>query len=132
MTATIPLFTEEDAPTSPELEDTRTDPPSSLLEEFERWMTQGSGLAFYNALDRIALDLALGGEKHANAWQTIYQTGRPWRHDYEPFITRLWMISHDAHGFFRTRDLKDYTEGEVEAVCRRILDAWARREEVAA
>lgn len=103
-------------------------PPSSHLDIFARWINGEDGQRFWQFFDtecRLALSV---GRDRLPVWETLYSVKKDAQvkldHDREPLIPRLWMLLHDRPDFFDTKPLSRYTEAEVEACLRGIIDGW--------
>jgi hypothetical protein len=115
------LFDEADVPARPSGCDL------TLLDEFETWATKGNGATYWEYFDPYCLRMSQRFD-HYGLWVAVKHAemlcGVSFTHTFVPLLSRLWMIQRNRWGFFKTTELKHFTEAEVEAVCRRILAAW--------
>jgi hypothetical protein len=115
------LFDEADVPARPSGCDLTT------LDDFETWAQGEMGRTFWTQFDRHCFYQARARD-HYGLWIAVKHaemlSGIGFTHDFVPLLSRLWMIQRNRWGFFKTTELKHFTEAEVEAVCRRILAAW--------
>lgn len=102
--------------------------PPNPLRDFVRWLDTPDGKRFWRQFDNDCARKRRQGNDRIAAWKNIdasaLKAGVTWHHDHQPYMTRLWMLAHEAEGFFKTVRLVTREEPEVREVLLGVLDGW--------